>query len=31
MRTNDPAGFRTKYGTRPNAFAKCVVAHTNGK
>jgi hypothetical protein len=31
MRTNDPTGFRTKYGTRPNAFAKCVVAHTNGK
>jgi hypothetical protein len=31
MRTNDPAGFRTKYGTRSNAFAKCVVAHTNGK
>jgi hypothetical protein len=29
MRSNDPAGFRTKYGTRPNAFAKCVVAHTH--
>jgi hypothetical protein len=29
MRNNDPAGFRTKYGTRPNAFAKCVVAHTH--
>jgi hypothetical protein len=31
MRTNDPAGFRTKYGTRPNAFAKCVVAHTHAR
>src|SRR5919201_1855375 len=31
MRTSDPAGFRVKYGNRPNAFAKCVVAHTNGK
>lgn len=28
MRRSDPNGFRTKYGSRPNAFAKCVVAHT---
>jgi hypothetical protein len=31
MRTNDPAGFRTKYGNRPNAFAKCVVANAHVK
>ncbi len=28
LRRSDPNGFRTKYGNRPNAFAKCVIAHT---
>ena len=28
LKRSDPNGFRTKYGSRPNAFAKCVVAHT---
>jgi hypothetical protein len=27
MRSSDPAAFRQRYGTRPNAFAKCVAAH----
>ena len=27
LRRNDPNGFRGTYGTRPNAFAKCVIAH----
>jgi hypothetical protein len=31
MRRNDPAGFRTRFGTRPNAFAKCVVANAHVK
>ena len=31
LQSSDPAGFRAKYGTRPNAFAKCVVAHTSVK
>jgi hypothetical protein len=31
LRNSDPAGFRTKYGSRPNAFAKCVVAHAHAK
>jgi hypothetical protein len=31
MRNTDPAGFRSKYGTRSNAFAKCVVAHAHAK
>ena len=31
MRNADPSGFRNKYGNRPNAFAKCVVAHTQTK
>jgi hypothetical protein len=31
MRRSDPTGFRAKYGTRPNAFAKCVVAHTHSQ
>jgi len=28
LKRSDPSGFRTTYGSRPNAFAKCVVAHT---
>jgi hypothetical protein len=28
MRNTDPTGFRNTYGSRSNAFAKCVVAHT---
>jgi hypothetical protein len=28
MRSTDPSGFRNRYGNRSNAFAKCVVAHT---
>jgi hypothetical protein len=31
MRKNDAAGFSTRYGTRPNAFAKCVVANAHAK
>jgi hypothetical protein len=31
LRKSDPAGFRSKYGSRPNAFAKCVVAHAHAK
>jgi hypothetical protein len=31
MRRSDPSGFRSKYGTRPNAFAKCVVAQAHIK
>jgi hypothetical protein len=31
MRNADPAGFRGKYGTRANAFAKCVVAQAHTK
>jgi hypothetical protein len=31
LRTSDPAGFRSKYGSRPNAFAKCVVAQAHAK
>jgi hypothetical protein len=31
LRSSDPAGFRSKYGSRPNAFAKCVVAHAHAK
>jgi hypothetical protein len=27
LRRNDPSGFRNSYGSRPNAFAKCVIAH----
>jgi hypothetical protein len=29
LRSSDPAGFRSKYGNRPNALAKCVVAHAH--
>ncbi len=28
LRRNDSNGFRSTYGSRPNAFAKCVIAHT---
>jgi hypothetical protein len=28
MRSTNPTNFSNAYGTRPNAFAKCVVAHT---
>jgi hypothetical protein len=31
MRNSDPTGFRNTYGNRPNAFAKCVVAHAQTK
>jgi hypothetical protein len=31
MRNADPAGFQGKYGSRANAFAKCVVAHAHAK
>jgi hypothetical protein len=31
LKKNDPAGFSSKYGTRPNAFAKCVVANAHTK
>jgi hypothetical protein len=31
LRSSDPAGFRSKYGSRSNAFAKCVVAHAHAK
>ena len=31
LRNSDPTGYRSKYGTRPNAFAKCVVAHAHAK
>src|SRR5438477_311237 len=31
MRSSDPAGFRSKYGSRSNAFAKCVVAQAHTK
>jgi hypothetical protein len=31
MRSSNPADFRQKYGTRPNAFAKCVAAHAKQK
>src|SRR5204862_314447 len=31
MRSSDPAGFRSKYGNRSNAFAKCVVAQAHAK
>jgi len=27
----DPANFRQKYGSRPNAFAKCVSAQSKQK
>jgi hypothetical protein len=29
LQRSNPGQFRTKYGRRPNAFAKCVVAHTH--
>jgi hypothetical protein len=31
MRKSDPDAFRSSYGSRPNAFAKCVVAHAHVK
>jgi hypothetical protein len=31
MRNTNPTGFHNTYGTRSNAFAKCVVAHTQTK
>jgi hypothetical protein len=31
MRRSDPASFRQKYGSRPNAFAKCVSAQSKLK
>jgi hypothetical protein len=31
LRNSDPTSFRGKYGSRPNAFAKCVVAHAHTK
>jgi hypothetical protein len=31
MRRSDPTGFRSRYGSRPNAFAKCVSAHAKLK
>lgn len=31
LRNSDPTSFRSKYGSRPNAFAKCVVAHAHAK
>jgi hypothetical protein len=31
MRNTNPTGFRNTYGTRSNAFAKCVVAHAQTK
>jgi hypothetical protein len=31
LRRSDPAGFRQKYGSRPNAFAKCVSAQSKLK
>jgi hypothetical protein len=31
LRRGDPNGFRSTYGSRPNAFAKCVVAHAHAK
>jgi hypothetical protein len=29
LRNSDPTAFRSKYGSRANAFARCVVAHTH--
>ena len=31
MRRLDPANFRKKYGSRPNAFARCVSAQSKQK
>jgi len=31
MQTNALAQFQTAYGSRPNAFGKCVSGHANGK
>ena len=31
MRRSDPTSFRQKYGSRPNAFAKCVSAKSKLK
>ena len=31
MRRSDPTGFRVQYGSKPNAFAKCVSAHAKLK
>jgi hypothetical protein len=31
LRNSDPTSFRSKYGSHPNAFAKCVVAHAHAK
>jgi hypothetical protein len=31
MQANDLAHFQTAYGTRPNAFGKCVTKQANGK
>jgi hypothetical protein len=31
LRRSDPATFRQKYGSRPNAFAKCVSAQAKRK
>ena len=31
MQKNDSAHFRIAYGTRPNAFGKCVSGHATGK
>jgi hypothetical protein len=31
MWANDLAQFQTAYGTRPNAFGKCVARHANSK
>jgi hypothetical protein len=31
MQTQDASAFNTAYGTRPNAFGKCVSSHTHSK
>ena len=31
MRRTDPSGFHARYGSKPNAFAKCVSAHAKVK
>jgi hypothetical protein len=31
MQANDHTAFQTTYGTRPNAFGKCVANHANSK
>jgi hypothetical protein len=31
VQSQDASAFNTAYGTRPNAFGKCVSSHAHGK